>query len=106
MKEILIQGDHMSKKHKKSSFSLNGAVESCPAGPATTESSTVKSGTADSGPAKSCTSSASISEDLRLNPEARLCPKFDSESIAKFPVAKRSKMGVRVVDNCAEEHIM
>jgi hypothetical protein len=44
--------------------------------------------------------------DLRLEPEKRLCAKFDSESIAKFPVASRKKMGVRVVDNCAEEHIM
>ena len=45
-------------------------------------------------------------EDLRLNPEARLCPKFDSDSIAKFRVAAPGKMGMRVVDNCAEEHIM
>lgn len=46
------------------------------------------------------------SEDLRLNPELRLCPKFDSTSVAKFRVASPEKMGVRVVDNCAEEHIM
>ncbi len=45
-------------------------------------------------------------EDLRLDPEARICPKFDHNSIAMFPVAERGKMGVRVVDNCAEEHIM
>lgn len=45
-------------------------------------------------------------EDLRLNPEARLCPKFDATSIALFPVAEQEEMGVRVVDNCAEEHIM
>ena len=45
-------------------------------------------------------------QDLRLNPHLRLCPKFDSDSIAEFPVAERGKMGVRVVDNCAEEHIM
>ena len=44
-------------------------------------------------------------EDLRLNPEARMCPKFDAVSVAKFPVADRDKMGVRVVDNCAEENI-
>ena len=44
--------------------------------------------------------------DLRLDPEARLCPKFDAVSVAKFPVADRGEMGVRVVDNCAEEHIM
>lgn len=45
-------------------------------------------------------------EDLRLNPEARLCPKFDQTSIAMFRVADAEEMGVRVVDNCAEEHIM
>lgn len=45
-------------------------------------------------------------EDLRLNPQKRICPKFDEESIAMFPVADREEMGVRVVDNCAEEHIM
>lgn len=45
-------------------------------------------------------------KDLRLNPQDRLCPKFDEESVALFPVAEREEMGVRVVDNCAEEHIM
>jgi len=45
-------------------------------------------------------------EDLRLNPQARLCPKFDETSIALFPVAKPEEMGMRVLDNCAEEHIM
>lgn len=45
-------------------------------------------------------------EDLRLNPQLRICPKFDEESIAMFSVADRSEMGVRVLDNCAEEHIM
>ncbi|MBS1403333.1 MAG: hypothetical protein HPZ79_10185 [Oscillospiraceae bacterium] len=45
-------------------------------------------------------------DDLRLNPELRLCAKFDALSIADFPVAAHEKMGVRVVDNCAEEHIM
>lgn len=45
-------------------------------------------------------------DDLRLNPEMRLCAKFDPMSIANFPVAPYEKMGVRVVDNCAEEHIM
>ncbi len=44
--------------------------------------------------------------DIRINPETRLCPKFDMNSIAKYEVAKPDKMGVRVVDNCAEEHIM
>ena len=45
-------------------------------------------------------------EDLRLNPEEQLCPKFDQTSIAMFPVADPGDMGFRVVDNCAEEHIM
>lgn len=45
-------------------------------------------------------------QDLRLQPDRRLCPKFDEKSIARFPTAPREEMGVRVVDNCAEEHIM
>ncbi|MCD8375318.1 MAG: hypothetical protein LUD69_00040 [Oscillospiraceae bacterium] len=45
-------------------------------------------------------------EELAANPELRLCPKFDSAAVAKFRVASRKEMGVRVVDNCAEEHIM
>lgn len=45
-------------------------------------------------------------KDLRLNPQDRICPKFDEESIALFPVAGVNEMGVRVLDNCAEEHIM
>lgn len=43
--------------------------------------------------------------DLRLDPERRLCAKFDATSVAKFR-APIEEMGVRVVDNCAEEHIM
>ena len=45
-------------------------------------------------------------EDLSLSPEKRLCSKFDRSGIAEFPVARREDMGLRVVDNCAEEHIM
>ncbi len=45
-------------------------------------------------------------EDLRLNPEARICPAFDSVSVKKFAAPDRDEMGVCVVDNCAEEHIM
>ena len=44
--------------------------------------------------------------DMRLTPDKRIVSKFDSESIAEFPVAKRDEMGLRVVDDCAEEHIM
>ena len=45
-------------------------------------------------------------EELRLNPEERVCPKFDQTSIAMFPVADPDDMGMRVLDDCAEEHIM
>lgn len=45
-------------------------------------------------------------EDLRISPQYRLCNKFDATSIAEFTVAKPGKMGMRVLDNCAEEHIM
>ncbi|MBR2048216.1 MAG: hypothetical protein IJ960_06415 [Oscillospiraceae bacterium] len=44
--------------------------------------------------------------DLRLDPEARLCPLFDSESIKKFAAPAPGEMGFRVLDNCAEEHMM
>lgn len=45
-------------------------------------------------------------EDLRLDPEKRLCPIYDSVSIRKISVPEWEEMGVRVLDNCAEEHIM
>lgn len=44
--------------------------------------------------------------DLRVDPEKRLCPQFDSTGIALFPVAGHDEMGLRVLDNCCEEHIM
>ena len=47
-----------------------------------------------------------VNPELRVDPENRLCEKFDSTSIAKFDVAKPGKMGMRVLDDCAEEHIM
>lgn len=43
---------------------------------------------------------------LRLEPEKRLCPIFDAETIATFPVAQPGEMGFRVVDNFCEEHIL
>lgn len=46
------------------------------------------------------------SEELRINPSKRLCSKFDEESIAMFSVADPGQMGMRVLDDCAEEHIM
>ncbi|MET0015721.1 hypothetical protein [Oscillibacter sp.] len=42
---------------------------------------------------------------LRTEPEKRLCPAFDPVSIALFPAAKQ-EMGMRVLDNFCEEHIM
>lgn len=44
--------------------------------------------------------------DLRLDPEARLCPAFDAVSIKKFAAPDAGEMGMRVLDNCAEEHMM
>lgn len=44
--------------------------------------------------------------DLRLNPEERLCPAFDRVSIKMFAAPAPGEMGMRVLDNCAEEHIM
>lgn len=54
-------------------------------------------------PLKKKTKNAS---ELRIDPESRLCPKFDNTSIALFPVADPGQMGLRVLDDCAEEHIM
>lgn len=42
---------------------------------------------------------------LRLEPEKRLCPLYDPDSIARFPVAEPEKMGFRVLDDFCEEHI-
>ncbi|MGM9588990.1 MAG: hypothetical protein ACI3V0_02310 [Faecousia sp.] len=44
-------------------------------------------------------------ECVRLDPEARLCPEFDATSVKLFRAPERGEMGVRVLDNCAEEHI-
>lgn len=41
----------------------------------------------------------------RLDPETRLAPRFDSATIAKFPIAKPGEMGFRVLDDFTEEHI-
>lgn len=45
-------------------------------------------------------------DDFRVNPEEVLNHKFDQTSIAMFPIAEPEEMGMRVLDNCAEEHIM
>lgn len=47
-----------------------------------------------------------VPADLRLSPDKRVVSKFDPVSVAEFPVAERETMGLRVVDDCAEEHIM
>lgn len=44
-------------------------------------------------------------ECVRVNPEERLCPEYDSTSIKLFPAPDREEMGVAVVDNFPEEHI-
>ena len=44
--------------------------------------------------------------DLRLDPEKRICPVFDATSIKLYSAPDREEMGIRVLDNCAEEHIM
>ena len=46
-----------------------------------------------------------LCEDLRLDPEARLCPAFDCTSIKLFAAPDAGEMGMRVLDNCAEENI-
>ena len=43
--------------------------------------------------------------DLRLQPQLRVCPRFDPLSLADFSIAPPDEMGFRVEDNCAEEHI-
>lgn len=45
-------------------------------------------------------------ECVRVDPEERICPAFDSCSIKKFAAPDREEMGVHVLDNCAEEHMM
>ena len=42
-------------------------------------------------------------EDLRQDPESRLCPAYNGVSIKKFYLPSE-EMGVRVIDNCAEEN--
>ena len=42
---------------------------------------------------------------VRLDPEERLCPAFDSTSIKLFRAPEAGEMGTRVLDNFPEEHI-
>ena len=43
---------------------------------------------------------------LSLDREQRLCPEYDSTGIRKSETAAPGDMGMRVVDDCAEEHQM
>ncbi|MEG1593169.1 MAG: hypothetical protein RR350_02080 [Oscillibacter sp.] len=43
---------------------------------------------------------------LRVEPEKRLCPQFDAVCINEFSVAKPGEMGLRILDNCCDDHIM
>ena len=47
---------------------------------------------------------AESGDNLRLNPEARIAPEYDSVSIRKYRVPEAERTGFRVLDNCAEEH--
>ncbi len=42
--------------------------------------------------------------ELRLDPERRLCPLYDSACIDLYE-APSEEMGVRVVDDCCEDNI-
>ena len=42
---------------------------------------------------------------LRLEPEKRLCARFDADAIALFPTGEPDEMGMRVLDNVCEDHI-
>lgn len=43
---------------------------------------------------------------LSLDPEQRIASEYDSAGIRKTEVADPKRAGMRVVDDCAEEHIM
>ncbi len=42
---------------------------------------------------------------LRLEPEKRLCPEYDSVTIKRYRAPEPGDMGFRVLDNFCEEHI-
>lgn len=44
-------------------------------------------------------------ECVRIDPEQRLCPEYDSTSVKLFRAPEPGEMGFRVVDNFPEEHI-
>ena len=44
-------------------------------------------------------------ENVRLDPESRVCPAFDAETDALYWLADPEEMGFLVRDNFCEEHI-
>ncbi len=42
---------------------------------------------------------------LRLEPEKRMCPIHDPDTIDEYEIATSEEMGFRVMDNFCEEHI-
>lgn len=42
-------------------------------------------------------------DDLRLDPEKRVCPEYDRHSVKEYDLPSRD-MGFRVIDNCPEEN--
>ena len=45
-------------------------------------------------------------ESLQIDPEKRIVPLYDSVGIKLYQAPERRKMGVRVLSNFCEEHIM
>lgn len=45
-------------------------------------------------------------EPARIDPSKDICPKFDETGIALFPVADGDEMGLRVLDDITQDHIM
>ena len=58
------------------------------------------------GPSKKRKATAWPEDSLRLNPEDRLCSEVDDVTIRKYPLPSWEEMGVRVLDNFCQEHIM
>ena len=43
---------------------------------------------------------------FRISPVNRICSKYNLQSLATFPIAAPGEMGLHVIDDCTEEHIM
>ena len=46
-----------------------------------------------------------VSPSPRLDPEGRLCSRFDATGIRTYPLASWDKVGFQVLDDCCEDHI-